>query len=164
MWMWVVCKKLSLGLDQPRFESGWFYWPVLSRDELVVKAGIVHRQIRRRSCYICVRRTFSNTFTCWRQFVIYLPNRSRFNFSLGSIRKEVRDYKLDSCQLICMKRFLTKDRERQRMTQNCSKEHGWQHWTTKNGWMTTMNGRMTTLDDDERMMKVNRWRQADENR
>jgi hypothetical protein len=42
----------------------------------------------------------------------------------GSIRKKVRDYKLDSCKLICMKRFLTKDKERQRMTQNCSEEHG----------------------------------------
>jgi len=41
----------------------------------------------------------------------------------GSIRKEVRNYKLDSCQLICMKKLLTKDRERQRMTQNYSEEH-----------------------------------------
>jgi hypothetical protein len=53
----------------------------------------------------------------------YLPNRSRFDLSCGSIRNEVRDYKLDSCQLICMKTLLTKDTERQRRTQNCSEGH-----------------------------------------
>jgi hypothetical protein len=42
----------------------------------------------------------------------------------GLFRKEVRDYKLNSCQLICMKILLTKDTERQRMTQNYSEEHG----------------------------------------
>jgi hypothetical protein len=45
--------------------------------------------------------------------LFYLSNRERFDLGCGPIRKEVCDYKLDSCQLICMKRQLTKDTERQ---------------------------------------------------
>jgi hypothetical protein len=56
----------------------------------------------------------------------------------GSIRKEVRDHKLDSCQLICKNRLLKKDRERQRMTQNST-------------WMTTLNSEEWVNDNNKWM-------------
>jgi hypothetical protein len=55
--------------------------------------------------------------------LFYLPNRLRFDLGCDPIRREVCDYKFDSCQLICMERQLTKDTEGQGRTQNWSEGH-----------------------------------------
>jgi hypothetical protein len=96
--------------------------------------------------------------------LFYLPNRSRFGLSCGPIRKEVCDYKLDSCQLICMKRLLMKDTERRQMTENCCEWHEWHSEQRKIGecqqwmdewqhWMATNGGRRRG-DEDKRMKIV----------
>jgi hypothetical protein len=57
----------------------------------------------------------------------------------GSIRKEVRDYKLDSYQLICMKRFFYKG---QRKTTNDTK-------LQRRTWMTILNNEEWVNDNNE---------------
>ena len=62
---------------------------MLSQDELVVEAGIICRRIRRRSYYICVSGTFSNSF---HTFVVQI------GFKLNNFYEGVEILENDSVQ------------------------------------------------------------------